>query len=131
MYLAVGVVLVEQLHPAIAGDAVADVNDEIAFAQVEEAVDGARFQPAARLHHAHFLAVKQLLTAKDDDTSRDSAAFPSVTLWARSLSIAARGFAEQHRNPARTRPVTSRSRSDCASLPAASTSPSRLHSASL
>ena len=41
-------VLLQQLHAAIAGDAVADVDDEIAFAQVEEAVDGpAQPAPAA------------------------------------------------------------------------------------
>src|SRR5207237_707258 len=39
--------------------------------------------------------------------------------------------ASTSRKPDRTRPVTRRSRSDCANCPAASTSPRRLHSASL
>ncbi len=41
-----GGVLLKHLHTAIAGDAVAEMDDEIALGQIEEAVDGPRFQPA-------------------------------------------------------------------------------------
>ncbi len=45
---AVGGVLFQHLHAAVAGDAVAEVDDQIALGQVEKAVDGPRLQPAAR-----------------------------------------------------------------------------------
>ena len=40
-------VLLQQLQPAVAGDAVADVDHQVAFAEFEEAVDHPR-QPAVR-----------------------------------------------------------------------------------
>ena len=59
-------VLVDHLHAAVAGDAVADVDDQVALGQVEEAVDGPRLQPAPRQYLAHVLAVEQLLPAQHD-----------------------------------------------------------------
>ena len=41
-------VLLQHIHAAIAGDAVADVNDEIALSQLEETVDGPRFETPSR-----------------------------------------------------------------------------------
>ena len=42
-------VLVQNLHAAVASDPVADVHDEVAFIQVEEAVDRPRLETPARL----------------------------------------------------------------------------------
>ena len=42
---AVGCVFLKHLHTAIAGDAVTEVDDEVALRQIEKAVDRARFQP--------------------------------------------------------------------------------------
>src|SRR5262249_7350293 len=64
-------VLVEHLHAAIAGDAVANVNDEIAFGQLEEAVNRPRFQAPARQHLTRLLAMEQLLSAQHDEPRVD------------------------------------------------------------
>ena len=60
-------VMIQHLHAAIAGDAVADVHDQIALLQLEEAVDGAGFELAARLHRAGLIAMEQLVIAKHHD----------------------------------------------------------------
>ena len=105
-----GGVLFQHLHAAVAGDAVADVDDQVALGQVEKAVDGPRLEPAARRAEA-----------------RRWAAHRGGTVPARPARPRLPGLTS--RKPARTRPMTRRSRSVCASWPAASTSPRRLHSA--
>src|SRR5439155_21667281 len=60
-------VMIEHLHAAIAGDAMADVHDEIALLQLEETVDGAGFELAAWLHRAGLIAMEQLVIAKHHD----------------------------------------------------------------
>ena len=39
--------LVEHVHAAVAGDALAEVHDQIVFLKLEKAVDGPRFELAA------------------------------------------------------------------------------------
>ncbi len=64
-------VLVQKLHAAIARDAVADVDHEIIFGQVQKAVDGPRFEPAARLDGPGLLPMKQLVIAQHDNAGID------------------------------------------------------------
>ena len=63
-------VLLQHLHAAVAGDAVADVDDQVALVQVEEAVDGPRLEPAPRQHRTGLLAMEQFVIAEDDDAGR-------------------------------------------------------------
>ena len=67
--------LVEHLHAAKAGNAVRDVNDQIAIGQIEEAVNRARFEPPPWQHLPCLLAVKQLVIAENDN-ARAPAVFP-------------------------------------------------------
>ena len=60
-------VLLEDLHAAVAGDAVGDMHDQVAFGEIEEAVDGPRFEPAARQHLADVFAVEELVIAEHGD----------------------------------------------------------------
>jgi len=56
--------------PRKRGDALGEVNDEVAFGQVEEGVDGARFELPARHDGADFFAVEEFVVAEHDDTGR-------------------------------------------------------------
>jgi len=60
-------VLLQDLHAAEAGDALGQVDDQVALGQVEEGVDGPRFEPPPRQDGADLLAVEQLVIAEDDD----------------------------------------------------------------
>ena len=66
-------VIFQDLHATVAGNAVTDVDDEIALRQVEETVDGPRLQTPARQDLPRILAVEQLVIAEHDDADIDHA----------------------------------------------------------
>ena len=51
-------VLFEHVHAAKTGNAMTDVNDQIALVQIEEAIDGPRFQLTARQKGARLFAME-------------------------------------------------------------------------
>ena len=64
--------LFQQLHAAIAADAVRQMDDQIPFAQLQKTVDGPRFVGAPAGLATEFRPAKQLLIAEDDqDPFRD------------------------------------------------------------
>ena len=51
-------VFLQDVHAAIAGDAVTEMHDEIVLLQLQEAIDGPRFQPPPRQHRRRTLAME-------------------------------------------------------------------------
>ena len=60
-------VLLQQLHAAIAGDAVAEMHDEIAFVQVEKAVNCTAEVPSCHCRPLHVGAAEKLAATEHDD----------------------------------------------------------------
>ena len=95
-------VLVEHLHAAVAGDAVADVDDQVALGQVEEAVDGPRFEPPPR---QDLPRLPRGGTARDRRATTDAALRPGGSRRGRGRSPAAAGPTAPAARPPAPRPA--------------------------